>query len=196
MKFKHIRFRLRRDEKELFKDISKFILLVSGTTLVAGALVVAPGLSHLLRLFHKKYPQYGKERERTKKLIYKIYNNRLVSFIEKDKKQLLEVTDKGKGEFIEFNIDTIKIKSRKWDGKWRVVIFDIPELKKIAREVLRNKLREIGFVKIQKSVWACPYECQNEVSFIASVYCVEKYVNYLVVERADFSDSLKRYFKV
>jgi len=195
-KHKHNRFRLAENEKELFKDIAKFILLVAGTVLLIGALLVAPKLTILLKMFIKKYPQYEGEQEKVKKLFLKIYKNRLVEFKEKGDRQILEITDKGKKQIVEFNIDTIKIKTQKWDGKWRVVVFDIPETKKIAREVLRDKLKEIGFVKLQKSVWICPYECQNEIDFIASVYGVEKYINYMVVEWADFSDSLKSYFKV
>lgn len=196
MKIKHSRFRLAESEKVLFKDIAKFILTVAGTVLLVGVFLVAPKLGVVLKLFIKKYPQYEGEQEEARKVLYKIYKNRLVEFKDKGDKQILEITDKGRKQFVEYNIDTIKIKGQEWDGRWRVVIFDIPEVKKIAREVLRDKLKEIGFVKVQKSVWACPYECQNEIAFISSVYNVEKYVNYMVVEKADFSDSLKHYFKV
>lgn len=41
-----------------------------------------------------------------------------------------------------------------WDGKWRIVIFDIPESKKLVRNVLRRKLKSWGFERWQKSVWA------------------------------------------
>ena len=41
----------------------------------------------------------------------------------------------------------------KWDGIFRMVIFDIPESHKSVREVLRKKLKEWRFVKWQKSVW-------------------------------------------
>lgn len=41
-----------------------------------------------------------------------------------------------------------------WDGRWRIVIFDIPESKRAVRDVLRWKLKQWDFVQWQKSVWA------------------------------------------
>lgn len=42
----------------------------------------------------------------------------------------------------------------KWDGKWRIVIFDIPEQKRNIRRILRDRLKMWEFVQWQKSVWA------------------------------------------
>ncbi|MBI2593531.1 hypothetical protein HYW44_02730 [Candidatus Daviesbacteria bacterium] len=41
-----------------------------------------------------------------------------------------------------------------WDGKWRIIIFDIPEKQRKIRRILRGKLKEWGFKPWQKSVWA------------------------------------------
>lgn len=41
----------------------------------------------------------------------------------------------------------------KWDGRWRLVIFDIPEKNKTVRNLLRRKLKGWGFRQWQKSVW-------------------------------------------
>lgn len=40
-----------------------------------------------------------------------------------------------------------------WDGKWRIVSFDIPEEKRIVRNLLRRNLKKWGFKHLQKSVW-------------------------------------------
>lgn len=45
-------------------------------------------------------------------------------------------------------------KEIKWDGKWRIVVFDIPENKRAVRGILRNRLKLWGFTKWQQSVWA------------------------------------------
>lgn len=76
-------------------------------------------------------------------------------FIERAKdlnenKIILKLTEKGK--------DYLKIEKAlsydKWDGKWRLVIFDIPESKRRLRNTLRQKLKEWGFKYWQKSLWA------------------------------------------
>lgn len=46
-----------------------------------------------------------------------------------------------------------RTKDDKWDGKWRVVIFDIPETNKRIRQALRETLKVLEFWPLQKSVW-------------------------------------------
>jgi DNA-binding transcriptional regulator PaaX len=48
-------------------------------------------------------------------------------------------------------------KTRPWDGKWRLLIFDIPEKTRAKRDFFRRELRSFGFYQLQKSVWAYPY---------------------------------------
>ncbi len=69
-------------------------------------------------------------------------------------------------------------KSAIWDRKWRVVFFDIPEKKRKARDALRNKLRELGFRELQKSVFVHPYSCQSEIDFIVEFFEIRPYVRY------------------
>ena len=47
--------------------------------------------------------------------------------------------------------------SRKWDGRWRTVLFDVPESDRRSRELLRIALRGLHFGCLQKSVWISPH---------------------------------------
>ena len=53
-------------------------------------------------------------------------------------------------------------KSRRWDGKWRVLIFDIPEKMREKRDFLRKELVDFGFYPLQKSVWLYPYDLPKD----------------------------------
>jgi len=70
-----------------------------------------------------------------------------------------------------------KTNINQWDGLWRLIIFDIPENKKIAREALRRKLKYFNFYPLQKSVFAFPFECEREIERLADFFgvvdCVE-----------------------
>lgn len=82
-----------------------------------------------------------------------IWRLRKEGFIEKElneKKIILKLTEKGK-KYLEIENALV---SDKWDGKWRLVIFDIPESKRRLRNTLRQKLKEWGFKYWQKSLWA------------------------------------------
>lgn len=62
---------------------------------------------------------------------------------------ILQITEKGQQAVLLKQL----LLSEQWDGKWRVVIFDIPEEFKKVRDVLRSRLKIWGFTQLQKSVW-------------------------------------------
>ena len=62
------------------------------------------------------------------------------------------------------------IKPKKWDGKWRLVVWDIPEKRRQARDLLRFKLKQLGFKQWQQSIWASKMNCTELLrSFIKQV---------------------------
>lgn len=73
---------------------------------------------------------------------------------------LLKLTDSGKNKAVWISL----INSKKiWDGKWRIVIFDIPEKRRSARDLLRSKLKQWGFTPWQKSVWVSKKDCTKPI---------------------------------
>lgn len=77
--------------------------------------------------------------------------------IEKNGQVYLRLTSVGKIKIIR-DFPLLFLAGKKWDGKWRVVIYDIAEVSKNIRENLRRKLHELGFGMIQKSVWVSPHD--------------------------------------
>lgn len=53
-----------------------------------------------------------------------------------------------------------------WDGRWRVVMFDIREKRRRARSQLRSLLAGAGFLRLQDSVWVYPYPCDEFVGLV------------------------------
>jgi DNA-binding transcriptional regulator PaaX len=119
---------------------------------------------------------------------------------EKNGKSKVILTNKGRKRVKEFCFEELRIqKSKRWDKKWRVLVYDIPTKPKIynnAREALRAKIKELGFVQLQKSVWVCPYECEDEILYVAENYFVTKYVEIFTVEKMLHEDLLKKKFKL
>ncbi|MEW6302498.1 MAG: hypothetical protein AB1705_03450 [Verrucomicrobiota bacterium] len=52
--------------------------------------------------------------------------------------------------------------SRKWDGRWRLVLFDVPTARNSDRGRLRRYLRNEGFGYLQNSVWITPNPLEKE----------------------------------
>lgn len=134
----------------------------------------------------KNLPKAWKEINRTvlRRIINEFKEKRLVDFKENSDGTIeVKLTEKGEMLVLRFDPDKLRVKiPPRWDGKWRLVIFDIPEKKVAARRALRNHLRKLGFVQLQRSVWIFPYECRNEIDFLAELFEVRNYIHYIIGE--------------
>ena len=88
------------------------------------------------------------------------------------------------------------LKTRSWDHKWRIAIFDIPETHAILRNKVRHILKTAGFVQLQQSVWVFPHECQELVRLIKEESRLSTYILYGVLERIENEERLKRLFRL
>jgi len=85
-------------------------------------------------------------------------------------------------------------KPKRWDGKWRLVIFDIPEKDRDFRNILRSHLRELRFFRLQNSVFISPHPFENMILELVYLYAATPYVRVITAEKIDNEDRLKRYF--
>lgn len=131
------------------------------------------GLAHLLDLFEEvkdpfgiaanSYEQiYGWVPRRFKRhnfgrLVKRELKTGNIEKVEKNGSIYLRITRGGKEE-IKREYPMLAFSNKKWDGKWRIVIFDIAEASKVVRENIRYKLKELGFGMLQKSVWLSPHD--------------------------------------
>ena len=78
------------------------------------------------------------------------------------KRVIFELTDAGRAEADKIKLKLEMAKRKRWDGKWRIIIFDVPEKIRGKRDLLRKELVAFGFMQLQKSVWAYPYALPKE----------------------------------
>lgn len=124
--------------------------------------------------YHYGYPALKKSY--FAKAIKRLREKGLVDFISDDE-LAMRLTDSGKDRAL-----WIKIKKgdEKWDGKWRLVAWDIPEKRRQARDLLRFKLKQLGFTKWQKSIWASKANCAKLLRDFIKQVGIEKWV--MVIE--------------
>ena len=87
-------------------------------------------------------------------------------------------------------------KPKKWDEKWRVVIFDVPEKYRSSRERFRRILQKAGFLRLQDSVWIHPYDCEELVAFMRKELRLGGSVLYLIVEGLEGESKVREHFKL
>ncbi len=135
-------------------------------------------------------------RDSLRRSIKSLYESKMVNWKEnKDGSISLKLTEKGKDKILTYNIDSLKIdRPKRWDGKWRVITFDIPESYRKARDALRRHLKQIGFYELQKSVFIHPYPCGDVINFLIEFYNIRKNVRQILAEDLDNSLDLKDHF--
>ena len=99
----------------------------------------------------------------------------------------VEITKNGESVLKTCQIDELELdKSKIWDGKWRIVVFDVPVYKNKFRTAFTEKLKQLGFILVQKSVWACPYECDEQIMILRKFYEIERFVT--IIKSDDIED--------
>jgi DNA-binding transcriptional regulator PaaX len=87
-------------------------------------------------------------------------------------------------------------KPKRWDGKWRIVIYDLKEHRKILRDKLRRTLLGFGFVKLQYSVWVYPYDCEDLITLVKADFKIGKEVLYIIADSIENDVHLKDLFGI
>lgn len=108
----------------------------------------------------------------------------------------LRLTSKGERELLELELRAHTKRVRRWDKKWRVLIFDIPERRKGLRQKVRNTLQDIGFVRLQDSVWVYPYDCEDLMTLLKAGFRVGDDMLYMIVDSIERDSKLKDHFKL
>ncbi len=83
--------------------------------------------------------------------------------VEKKGQLFYRLTSQG-FEKLKEEIPILDFSGKPWDGRWRIVIFDIKEENKILREALRSKLLSLGFGMWQRSVYITPHPIEQEIN--------------------------------
>lgn len=183
---------MKTETKETVSRNILFALGIVGMISVASLVMVAPGLAKILPLLSKI------DISRINQELKRLHKRGLVEIIKTNNGvTVIKLTKEGKDKLKRYEIDNLQIdKPKKWDGKWRIIIFDIPIEKNIARDHLRRKMKNLGFYKLKGSVFVHPYPCYEVITFIREYFRVKDEVEYIEAERLENQNKLIEYFFV
>ncbi|MBI2454468.1 MAG: hypothetical protein HYV54_02780 [Parcubacteria group bacterium] len=133
-----------------------------------------------------------------KRSIAGLYRSKLISKKKNnDGSVTMVLTSQGKKKALVFNLRNMRIKEPKaWDKKWRLVLFDIPEKRRMDRGMLRSILKKLGFYEFQKSVLVLPYECQDELDYVIELFNLRPHVRIATATHLDNESHLKDIFRL
>ncbi len=192
MTIKKYKYYFKKPRLEILKDVLYWLSL-TGAVIIAGT---SPFFLTNLLKGYKKWRKYPKRK--LSDVFYRLKKQGLIKIERKGAQIFIKLTEEGKKKAGRFQINDLKIKKpKKWDKKWRIIIFDISELKKILREAFRGKLKELGFYPLQKSVWVHAFDCQAEIELLREFFGLsEKELRLIVAENIGDDKELKKFFKI
>lgn len=172
------------DVKIITKDVLK-VIAVGGLVISAG---VFPALPVALGILHKEWK--NAKRRDLGKIIKRLEKQEMISIREENNKVQITITEKGKRRLLEYDYENIKLKKKQRDGKWRLIIFDIPEGLKQNRNALARKLLQIDCVRLQDSVYASAYPCKDEIDFLCNFLEISDYVTLVILGKIERGEEL------
>ena len=173
---------------------------VLGTLLAAGGLSMVLLAPNALRLLKDIDPQWATKRDprrRIRESVYRLKKKGLVEFRTESGKKHLRLTKKGEQVMHSVWNERLRIRvPRKWDGKWRLVIFDIPEKRRGTRDKIRILVSRLGFLRLQDSVWVYPYDCEELVTLLKTDLKIGREVLYVIADVIEFDQPLRSHFNL
>ncbi len=181
-------------QKRVRRERIQNIVLTSLYGLFAlGLSVAAPNTTQLLKHVEKRLRSKHQLPRRMHQAIQRLHARGLVELNTRGIPRLTK-----KGEHFARSLDTfenIKVSiPKKWDGRWRIIIFDVWERRRNIRDRLRNMLENVGFVRIQDSVWVYPYPCEELLVLLRSELHLGEGILYIVAEDIENDRHLRTHF--
>ena len=188
---------MEKKTKEKGVKIAKIILKIIAASGFLAMALLAPNAVQVLGAFQNKKKGKYNPSHHIKSTIFRLKNQGLIKFQKKDGKTFVRLTNKGREKLLRYRLQEVFIKKpEKWDGKWRIVIFDIQEEKRGLRDFLRRELINLGFVRLQDSVWVYPYDCKEVIILLKAYLQRGKDILYITAEDIENDKWLRKEFNL
>lgn len=173
------------------------ILCAIGVGLAIGVVVTMPGILLALK------PFFGNEKVSRRsfgKTYRTLTRKKLVEIKKVNGEYLVELTEEGRRRQKLAELKTLARNAMismptKWDRKWHLLVFDIPESKKEAREAFRSFLEHFGFFKFQDSVFIHPFGYHKEIGLFKEMFELQQHIYCFSLGEEDMPPHVFSHFK-
>ena len=169
--------------------------IILSTLLVVGFITFAIAMPNAVQIFKYFDPKNTKDKWKIKRSIVRLEEGKFI------KKKLVAgeeqyiLTETGKTRAMRYHLYSMKIAEQpRWDGLWRIVMFDVPENRRSARLAINLALKKLGCIQYQKSVFITPYPCAKEVNFVGKCFDARRHLRLITAKEIDGEAKIKKYF--
>lgn len=179
-------------------DIKRVVLVAISIAGILSFALIAPNAVQLLKHVLPNKRKDRHYRYYVKTVTHRLEKKKLIRFVKNSRGQkCATLTPAGKRELKRYEMGKLTIPvPKRWDGKYRLIIFDIKEWKRSVRDKLRAWLEHLGFVRLQNSVWVYPHECREVITLLKSYFRIGKDVLYITADSIENDGWLKKRFNL
>jgi DNA-binding transcriptional regulator PaaX len=172
-------------------EIARAIVLCVG---IAGIVTVAATCPNIIQLA-RPFLRTRYKRSSYYQALKRLESRHIIAISQDGNRWSFQLTKDGRKLYDEIELGNIHIQvPKRWDGKWRVLVFDFPEQERSKRDRIRQALIQLGFVRLQDSVWVHPYECRPLMDILRVRFGAFSEALYLVAEKMDGDRRLRKHF--
>lgn len=188
----------RKRKKETYAQVKEILTLLAKGGYLLGCFV-APGLTRIAPSVLNNQPEWGEWKRFNKtylrRSLERLEKQGMVAMRKDEEQATVRITKFGVQKVLKYALDNFKIKKPKiWDGKWRLIIYDVPAEKRYFQGLFRQVIKRLGLYQLQKSVYLTPFPCETQIQFIKDYFGVKTEVLYMVVNKFEGDESYKKYF--
>jgi DNA-binding transcriptional regulator PaaX len=177
--------------------IGEVIIGTLSLAATVGLVVAAPNAVQLLKYLDLGSSGSRDPRLRVSEAVSRLRRKGIVEWKHEGGSWRLRLTDKGKAQAVRLQRGAIRIpQPKRWDGRWRFVMFDIPERQHTLRRRVRQIIAKLGFHQFQESVWVYPYDCEEIVAMLKVELGTGNKLLYVVADAVEYDLPLRRHFKL
>lgn len=181
------------------------ILELLGKGILLSSLFLFPGAGLGIKAIYDVYEKANKNKElqkwerynlpRLRYILNRLRRQKLIEVEEQNGYSIVKLTYKGRLRTLKYKIEEMALEIPKhWDGKWRLIIYDITKFKKRQQAAFRRMLKKLQMLPLQKSVYLTPYSCVQEIEFLREYFDVGEGVIYIIAEKIENEEVYRCYF--
>jgi len=182
------RKRLRRGQLE-----AAILNTLTLTGIVAVGLA-APPMLKLLKHVDPDWIIKRDPRDRLYVVASRLKRKGLIKFEKVQGKTRMLLTEQGRARARRAILGNPLPRKKRWDERWRILIFDIPESKRALRDKVRSIVSGFGFVRLQDSVWVFPYDCEDIITLLKAELRLGTQMLYIIADAIEYDKPLREQF--
>jgi len=120
--------------------------------------VSVPEIRAILGTTPQSLPEYRRGSYAITRSIKNLADSGLIELLEGGQGEYARLTKSGRMKATSYKLNaTSSLVNPAWDGRWRIILLDLPEARKAEREALRYLLKKAGFIMLKNSAWVSPF---------------------------------------